>query len=230
MTGSPPHAGPAAWILTPPGAATLEIWGLTPAERLRRSLLRAQAGPIRELGSEQAIESSGPTLLARGESTIHNVPALDDVETMAHLLRVLGARLRFRKGTMTIDTSDYDFHEAPYQLVSAMRASIYVLGPLLASLGRARVSFPGGCAWGPRPIDLHLKGLAGSSPAIVLACALQATGGTSVIVLPDKETAAYFRNDLLNFLGNNGNAVYPASSGGKPPSTTTMMKPSRSTK
>jgi phosphatidylglycerophosphate synthase/antitoxin (DNA-binding transcriptional repressor) of toxin-antitoxin stability system len=67
MTGSPPHAAPAAWILTPAGASTLEIWGLTPAERLRRSLARADAAPIRTLGAGEAIETTGPTLLARGD-------------------------------------------------------------------------------------------------------------------------------------------------------------------
>jgi phosphatidylglycerophosphate synthase len=67
MTGSPPHKAPAAWILTPPGAPTLEIWGMTPAERLRRSLLRADAAPVRTLGAEEGIESPGAALLARGD-------------------------------------------------------------------------------------------------------------------------------------------------------------------
>jgi UDP-N-acetylglucosamine 1-carboxyvinyltransferase len=60
---------------------------------------------------------------------------------------------------MRIDTSDYDYCEAPYELVKTMRASVYCLGPLLAKKGRAKVSLPGGCAWGPRPVDLHLMGM-----------------------------------------------------------------------
>jgi len=67
MTASPPHAAPAAWILVPPGTSTPEIWGLTPAERLRRSLARAGSGPIRTLGAEEAIQTAGPALLARGD-------------------------------------------------------------------------------------------------------------------------------------------------------------------
>ena len=71
---------------------------------------------------------------------------------MAHLLRVLGARVEFAQGTMRIDARDYDYCEAPYELVKTMRASVYALGPLLARRGEARVSLPGGCAWGPRPV------------------------------------------------------------------------------
>jgi UDP-N-acetylglucosamine 1-carboxyvinyltransferase len=99
------------------------------------------------------------TLLARGKSRIDNVPRLRDVRTMANLLRILGVNVRSDDHSLEIDTSIYDYFEAPYELVSTMRASVYVLGPLLAMLGKAKVSMPGGCAWGPRPIDYHLKGL-----------------------------------------------------------------------
>jgi UDP-N-acetylglucosamine 1-carboxyvinyltransferase len=98
-------------------------------------------------------------LLSEGVSVIERVPHLRDTETMAHLLRVLGARVEHEHGTMRIDASRYDYCEAPYELVKTMRASIYALGPLLARKGRARVSLPGGCAWGPRPVDLHLMGM-----------------------------------------------------------------------
>jgi UDP-N-acetylglucosamine 1-carboxyvinyltransferase len=84
---------------------------------------------------------------------------LIDLKTMAHLLRVIGARVEYEHGWMSIDSRDVCYNEAPYELVSKMRASIYVLGPLLASLGEARVSFPGGCAIGTRPVDLHLKAM-----------------------------------------------------------------------
>jgi UDP-N-acetylglucosamine 1-carboxyvinyltransferase len=99
------------------------------------------------------------TLLTRGVNTIYNVPELTDVETMSHLLRILGAKVRFQKGTLSIDTSTCDYHEVPVQLVQAMRASIYVLGPLLATVKHAVVPLPGGCAWGPRPVNFHLEGM-----------------------------------------------------------------------
>lgn len=99
------------------------------------------------------------TLLCRGISTIHNAPKLDDVATMAELLRHLGAKVKHQQQTLIIDTRDCEHHKAPYHLVSKMRASIYVLGPLLARLGKASVAMPGGCAWGPRPVDLHIKAM-----------------------------------------------------------------------
>ena len=98
------------------------------------------------------------TLLTSGKSVIKNVPKLRDVTTMGAMLRKLGAEVSFESGTLTIDTSNVSHCEAPYELVKTMRASVYVLGPLLARFGKARVSLPGGCAWGPRPIDLHLFG------------------------------------------------------------------------
>jgi UDP-N-acetylglucosamine 1-carboxyvinyltransferase len=123
-------------------------------------------GPVRLHGS---VEVSGAknavlpvmtaALLSEGVSTLGRVPHLRDTETMAHLLRVLGARVEHERGTMRIDTNDFDFCEAPYELVKTMRASVYALGPLLARKGKARVSLPGGCAWGPRPVDLHLMGM-----------------------------------------------------------------------
>ncbi len=99
------------------------------------------------------------SLLARGTSKITNVPNLKDVRTMADVLRVVGAQISFDAGKMEIDCSRVTHFEAPYELVVTMRASIYVLGPLLARYGRARVSLPGGCAWGPRPVDLHIWGM-----------------------------------------------------------------------
>jgi UDP-N-acetylglucosamine 1-carboxyvinyltransferase len=99
------------------------------------------------------------TLLSPGKYTIGNVPRLRDVRTMAHLLRIVGAKIEFENHSLIIDTTQADFPEAPYELVKTMRASIYVLGPLLARFKKARVSLPGGCAWGPRPVDLHIKGM-----------------------------------------------------------------------
>ena len=99
------------------------------------------------------------SILGDGASAINNVPDLRDVETLRSVLEVLGAVTKFKDSTLHIAPRNEIVYEAPYDLVRKMRASIYVLGPLLARLGRAKVSFPGGCAIGPRPIDLHIKGL-----------------------------------------------------------------------
>ena len=98
-------------------------------------------------------------LLTRGTSVIDNVPDLRDVRTFMRLLDILGCRCDLADGVLTIDTTAADGIEAPYDLVKTMRASVYVLGPLTAFRGEARVSLPGGCAWGPRPVNLHLEGL-----------------------------------------------------------------------
>ena len=100
------------------------------------------------------------TLLTRGRNIIDGVPKVRDVATMIQLLKDLGAKVESnRNEKIVLDTSNANNTEAPYDLVSTMRASCLVLGPLLAKLGRARVSLPGGCAIGARPIDLHIKGL-----------------------------------------------------------------------
>jgi len=106
-----------------------------------------------------ALPVMAATLLAPGVHTLRNVPHLLDTRTMGRVLEVLGAKVTFDGNTCRIDTTNADAVEAPYDLVRTMRASIYVLGPLLARWGRARVSLPGGCAWGPRPVNLHLEGL-----------------------------------------------------------------------
>ena len=117
-------------------------------------------GEVQISGSKNAtLPIMAASLLAPGKYEIQNVPRLRDVRTMAHLMRVIGAKVDIENHTMMIDTSHADFPEAPYELVKTMRASIYVLGPLLAKFGKARVSLPGGCAWGPRPVDLHLRGM-----------------------------------------------------------------------
>jgi UDP-N-acetylglucosamine 1-carboxyvinyltransferase len=106
-----------------------------------------------------ALPVMAATLLAPGVHTLRNVPLLADTRTMANVLEQLGARVEFRGHACKIDTSRISSFEAPYDLVRTMRASIYVLGPLLARFGTARVSLPGGCAWGPRPVNLHIEGL-----------------------------------------------------------------------
>ena len=99
------------------------------------------------------------SILASGQSTLRRVPHLMDVMTMGKLLQHLGAGFHYAQGRAVISTERIDNHVAPYELVKTMRASVLVLGPLLARTGKARVSLPGGCAIGARPINLHLMGL-----------------------------------------------------------------------
>lgn len=98
-------------------------------------------------------------ILGDGVSVLHNVPNLTDVNTLRAVLEGLGATTKLKNSTLYIEPINHLEYEAPYELVRKMRASIYVLGPLVAKLGKAKVSFPGGCAIGPRPIDLHIRGL-----------------------------------------------------------------------
>ena len=95
-------------------------------------------------------------LLVDGKSKLHRAPDLRDTRTFIKLLNLLGANSEFENHSLTIDASNITSLEAPYDLVKTMRASFYVMGPLLARFGEARVSLPGGCAWGPRPVDFKI--------------------------------------------------------------------------
>jgi UDP-N-acetylglucosamine 1-carboxyvinyltransferase len=106
-----------------------------------------------------ALKLMAASLLAQGRTTIHNVPAIQDCVTMVEVLEHLGARCVWEDGTLVVDTLAVEPLETPYELVSRMRASILVLGPLLTRFGRARVAMPGGCNIGSRKIDLHVRGL-----------------------------------------------------------------------
>jgi UDP-N-acetylglucosamine 1-carboxyvinyltransferase len=106
-----------------------------------------------------ALPIMAATLLAEGEHTLHGVPLLRDVMTMGRLLANLGAGFHLENSVAVLDCTRIKDFEAPYDLVSTMRASVLVLGPLVARLGKAKVSLPGGCAIGARPINLHLMGL-----------------------------------------------------------------------
>ncbi len=99
------------------------------------------------------------TILSEGENVLNNVPNVVDVRTTCKLLEGLGARVEFSRGKARVANEDISCYEAPYDLVKTMRASVLCLGPLLGRYGKARVSLPGGCAIGARPIDQHLKGL-----------------------------------------------------------------------
>ncbi|NLO24333.1 MAG: UDP-N-acetylglucosamine 1-carboxyvinyltransferase [Fibrobacter sp.] len=124
------------------------------------TISQALQGEVQISGAKNAVLAvMAATLLADGISEITNVPHLKDMKTMSDVLRVIGCRVDGGPHTLRIDTRGANHLEAPYELVKTMRASFYVLGPLVARFGRCRVSLPGGCAWGPRPVDLHLKGL-----------------------------------------------------------------------
>ncbi len=96
-------------------------------------------------------------ILAPGKYKLTNVPDLKDTRTMSELLRRIGAEVTYYNHSLIINTENCNTPEAPYDLVKTMRASFYVLGPLLSRFGISKVSLPGGCAWGPRPVDYHLK-------------------------------------------------------------------------
>jgi UDP-N-acetylglucosamine 1-carboxyvinyltransferase len=98
-------------------------------------------------------------LLCEGEHRLTNVPHLADVVTLGKILQNMGVRYDFKGNDVVLDSTDLASPEAPYDLVRTMRASVLVLGPLVARMGKARVSLPGGCAIGARPINLHLMGL-----------------------------------------------------------------------
>lgn len=104
-----------------------------------------------------ALKLIAASLLGRGKSVIHNVPLISDIEIMVEVLRSLGATVSREGHTIIIDTEKAEGHETPYELVSKMRASISVLGPLIGRFGCARVAMPGGCQIGARKIDIHLK-------------------------------------------------------------------------
>jgi UDP-N-acetylglucosamine 1-carboxyvinyltransferase len=106
-----------------------------------------------------ALKLMAAALLADGHTTLHNVPRIQDCSTMVEVLEHLGVRCEWIGDGVAIDTSGLESRETPYELVSRMRASILVLGPLLARFGRARVAMPGGCNIGSRKIDLHVRGL-----------------------------------------------------------------------
>ncbi len=119
------------------------------------------SGKVKVSGAKNAaLPLFAASILIPEPITFVNVPDVADIFTMAELLRDLGAQVeRIEKGVWRIDASTISETVAPYEVVKKMRASIYVLGPLLARFHKAKVSLPGGCAFGPRPVDFHLRGL-----------------------------------------------------------------------
>lgn len=116
-------------------------------------------GEVRTSGSKNAsLPIITATLLAPGVHTLRNIPDLKDIRTILTILQGLGITFSFADNTLVLDTRRLKAHQAPYELVKTMRASVYVMGPLLARLGKAEVALPGGCAIGVRPVDLHIAG------------------------------------------------------------------------
>ena len=128
-----------------------------PRIRVRKS------GPLRGTinidGAKNAVlPIIAATLLANDISVLKSVPNLRDVHVISDLLRHLGAKVEYKDNILTVDSTGISTYEAPYDLVKKMRASFLVMGPLLARFNHTKISMPGGCAIGTRPIDLHLKG------------------------------------------------------------------------
>jgi len=160
-------------------------------------------GEVRVAGAKNAaLPIMAAALLGAGELDLSNVPRLADIATMARLLEGMGVQVRREGGRMGLLAREITSAEAPYELVKTMRASILVLGPLLARTGGARVSLPGGCAIGARPVDQHLKGLR------ALGAELQIEGGYIVAgtqgrrlrgarILPDMVTVTGTENLMM---------------------------------
>ncbi|MDR3242986.1 MAG: UDP-N-acetylglucosamine 1-carboxyvinyltransferase [Clostridiales Family XIII bacterium] len=131
---------------------------------------RPLSGEVDVSGSKNAVlPIMAASLLTEGKCEISDVPLLRDVDVMCGLLRSIGSSVNEKDDGHTIEivTKNIALQEAPYELVKKMRASILVMGPLLAKTGRAKIALPGGCAIGSRPINLHLKGLAALGAKIV---------------------------------------------------------------
>ncbi len=121
---------------------------------------RKLRGEVAVSGAKNAALALMPaTLLASGKYSFTNVPDLRDITTMCRLLQWMGVDIERSAHSLTLNTFRANKFEAPYEHVKKMRASIYVLGPLIARYGEAKVSLPGGCAWGPRPVNLHIEGI-----------------------------------------------------------------------
>ena len=156
-------------------------------------------GEVRISGAKNAaLPELCAALLTPEPVILQNIPRLQDVATMLKLIRNMGARADFEGGTVTIDSGELHFPEAPYEMVKTMRASVLALGPLLARFGEATVSLPGGCAIGARPVDQHIKGLQKMGAEIVIE------HGYMIAKLPKGRTrlqGANIRTDMVTVTG-----------------------------
>jgi len=118
------------------------------------------SGNVNISGSKNAVlPIMTATLIVPGTYKLNNVPNLRDTQTMIKLLKIIGAEVEYSNNCLNINSENCNNPCAPYELVKTMRASFYVLGPLLSRFHHSQVSLPGGCAWGPRPVDFHIKAL-----------------------------------------------------------------------
>ena len=163
-------------------------------------------GTLRASGSKNAaLPIMAATLLAQGACHLERIPVLRDIATMLTLLSSLGATVsRAADGAVRIECDQACEVTAPYDLVKTMRASILVLGPLLARHGKAAVSFPGGCAIGSRPVDLHIQALE------AMGAAISVEGGYILAEAPDGLVGTDFTFDITT-VGGTENAVMAAS-------------------
>ncbi|PIQ07927.1 MAG: UDP-N-acetylglucosamine 1-carboxyvinyltransferase [Ignavibacteriales bacterium CG18_big_fil_WC_8_21_14_2_50_31_20] len=141
-------------------------------------------------------------LLNNGINRFENVPEVNDIFTMIKLLKHLGVSANFENNNLELNSSNITNQDAPYEHVKKMRASVYVLGPLLAKYGYAKVSMPGGCAWGPRPINLHLEALEKLGAQIIL-------DGGDIIAKADRLHGANINFDISS-VGATGNTIMAA--------------------
>lgn len=160
-------------------------------------------GNVKVSGAKNAALAIMPSaLLNAGVNVLYNTPEVNDVYTMIKLLNNLGVETDFNNHTLTFNTSNITSQVAPYEHVKKMRASVYVLGPLVSRFGYAKVSLPGGCAWGPRPINLHLEGLKKMGAEIELE-------GGYIIAKANKLNAARINFDVSS-VGATGNIMMAA--------------------
>lgn len=121
---------------------------------------KSLSGNVKVSGAKNSALALMPaTLLNSGINVIENTPEVNDIYTMIKLLQQLGVKSEFSNHKLILDSSNISNQIAPYEYVKKMRASVYVLGPLLTRFGYAKVSLPGGCSWGPRPVNLHLESM-----------------------------------------------------------------------
>jgi len=161
------------------------------------------SGRVKVSGAKNAALAIMPaTLLTNGKNEIFNVPEVNDIFTMIKLLRELGVESNYLDQKLTLDTANITSKHAPYEHVKKMRASVYVLGPLLTKYGFAKVSMPGGCAWGPRPINLHLEAMKKFGAEIELE-------GGDIIAKASRLNGAHINFDISS-VGATGNALMAA--------------------
>ena len=161
------------------------------------------SGRVKISGAKNSALALMPAaLLNNGVNSFSNVPEVNDIFTMIKLLKHLGVEAKFDNNSLELDTSNITSQHAPYEHVKKMRASVYVLGPLLARYGYAKVSMPGGCAWGPRPINLHLEAMEKLGAKIVL-------DGGDIIAKTDRLQGAAINFDISS-VGATGNTIMAA--------------------